>query len=273
MIVPKLFFDIFKCTDFCNAVAGDTKHPCNKIINSQPTLLGQNPEPWNGNLAQAPVLIISSNPSFSPDEFYPQAKWPPKMIADFFVNRFIRSGGSHLLQWTQDRKPLMKNGQYRERSVPYWNEMNRQMERLFGRPVQAGVDYCLTEIVHCKSQNNKGVREAAPYCAKKFLTGKNAVSSANIVIGIGAFACSVLEVQGGEIINNEMDNRSVIGVPAPNSSSTRKISELFNEDEINNLRGQIAEHENRTHPNNFDYTKVQDVTAEERDRFIRNNLN
>ena len=46
------------------------------------------PEPWAGNLSSAPIMFLSSNPSFDPRENFPTLDWDDQDAADFFVNRF-----------------------------------------------------------------------------------------------------------------------------------------------------------------------------------------
>jgi hypothetical protein len=91
----KLLFDIVNCKNFKSLISKpNPNNGCNKIVDFQKkqgiTAINDFhvPEPWSGDIVNAPILVVSSNPSFNKDELYPTYSWPPKMIADFFINRF-----------------------------------------------------------------------------------------------------------------------------------------------------------------------------------------
>jgi hypothetical protein len=48
-------------------------------------------------------------------------------------------------------------------AVPYWSSIRARARELLPDAVP-GEDYAITEIVHCKSEHEKGVREAAKTC-------------------------------------------------------------------------------------------------------------
>jgi hypothetical protein len=135
-------------------------NPCAKIIAFQHTIhqetLDQHqvPEPWSGNIQQAPILFLSSNPSIDEQEEYPLLSWPDQWIEDFFVNRF--SGGRK--HWVEDGiRDLRLDGS--RRPVRFWIEVRQRAIELLERDVQPGSDYALTEVVHCKSRNEEGDSE------------------------------------------------------------------------------------------------------------------
>lgn len=62
-------------------------HPCSEIVGVQrnlPLERHQVPEPWSGSIQQAPILFVSSNPSISSDEPYPELEWAPERVREFF---------------------------------------------------------------------------------------------------------------------------------------------------------------------------------------------
>src|SRR5689334_1986439 len=86
-------------------------HPCRKIVLWQSGKHGmsgaehQVPEPWNGKITEAPLLFLSSNPSFSSTEHYPTVRWSDRDLTDFFENRFSK--------WMKDgTRFLQKDGSY-----------------------------------------------------------------------------------------------------------------------------------------------------------------
>src|SRR5258708_7062718 len=135
-------------------------NPCSKIIAMQhpshPTSLDQHqvPEPWSGDLKQAPLLFISSNPSIDEKEEYPLWSWQDQWIEDFFVNRY--GGGRR--QWIEDSIRSLRHDGSRV-PVRFWIEVRQRAKELFEREVIGGRDYALTEVVHCKSRGEAGVQE------------------------------------------------------------------------------------------------------------------
>ena len=131
-------------------------HPCQEIVLSQDVAEikdFQIPEAWSGQLGQAPLLFLSSNPSIGDDEVYPTGNWPDREIIDFFDNRF---GG----KWVQDgRRSLRKDDSY-GRATMFWSAVRQRALELFERDIVPGLDYALTEVVRCKSLREIGVAAA-----------------------------------------------------------------------------------------------------------------
>ncbi|MGL5712463.1 MAG: hypothetical protein ACRCX2_05545, partial [Paraclostridium sp.] len=68
--MKKLLEKISTCENIKKCLEGDTSNPCYKIINNQEKENFQLPEPWNGDLEKAPVIILGSNPSINENEMY-----------------------------------------------------------------------------------------------------------------------------------------------------------------------------------------------------------
>lgn len=68
-------------------------------------------------------------------------------------------------------RTLLKDGRYdpAPRAGKYWAEIHRRATELLGPDPQPGIDYALTEVVHCKSSGNQGVTEARMECASRYL--------------------------------------------------------------------------------------------------------
>lgn len=94
------------------------EHSCARIVHDQrPRENGhtQLPEPWNGNLGAAPLLFVSSNPSISRQERYPETSWPLQDVSEFFYHRF---GDSPAAPIQGGCKVLNKDGS-RSKAVPF----------------------------------------------------------------------------------------------------------------------------------------------------------
>ena len=113
--------------------AGAT-HPCSDIVGVQEHKSlerHQVPEPWSGAIEQAPILFVSSNPSISTDEPYPDMGWQPERVRDFSQFRF--GGGPDHLPFVKDgiRFPL-KDGGHSKRPVPFWAAVRQRSRELLG---------------------------------------------------------------------------------------------------------------------------------------------
>ncbi len=225
-------------------------HPCRKIVQSQgsPDLARfQVPEPWNGRLAKAPLLFVSSNPSISRDEMYPLGDWSDERIEDYFVKRF--GGGSRV--WVSDGGHWLKrDGSYAQPAVRFWVAIRARAKELLRRPaVRPGVDYALTEVVHCKSREEYGVEEALQECSRLWLRRVMAESSARVVIVLGARARLVvgkllsvperMSVFGPVVIGTRP--RYFTWLPHPNSFQPKTFAKCLTADQLFTLREFLAD--------------------------------
>jgi hypothetical protein len=164
--------------------------PCHRIIDYQAQNFGaaergayQSPEPWRGDLAGAPLLFVSSNPSIGddgPDE-YPRWGWPDAAIVRYFNLSF-----DELIINGAYTRPIPRLG--RSVYVPFWGGVRDRARELMGPAVRPGRDYAFTEAVHCKSRQEIGVREALTPCARRYLRRVIAVAGARVVVALGGVA-------------------------------------------------------------------------------------
>jgi hypothetical protein len=195
------------------------QHPCATIVNTQAHLpYFQLPEPWCGDIANAPILVISSNPAISETELYPDSTWSQKMINDFFVNRFKNRGKKY--SWVYDYKVLLKSGR-RGRKVSYWSCVTKRVEEIIQQKPIPGKDFCITELVHCKSRGEIGVSKAFPECARLHLNRVMAQSNACIIIAFGSIVKDFLN--GVE----QYQNKPILYLPHPNARGFKTIPKLI----------------------------------------------
>ena len=181
-------------------------HPCRKIVNSQNAFDGpfQVPEAWAGNLASARIAFLSSNPAISAAnpaakwrakrvaEKYPTVDWPDTDVADFMINRFNPEHGWVLNR--RHRKVETSDGPTWGTPEPYWGWVAQQTSALLGSGAPWYEQAVMTEIVHCKSNGEEGVAEAAPLCASKHMDRILAASPAGLVIVVGSKAAQTLKI-------------------------------------------------------------------------------
>ena len=170
--MPNLLLEIAKCSDIAAAMS-DENHPCHRIVSLQKGKPFQIPEPWNGNLQEAQILFISSNPSISSleKEEYPVETWTENKIQEFFLNRFSTPYDKNNVRfWT-----------YIKKYAGWTLDMDASDEELPKK-------ICITEVVHCKSVNEKGVTECCDHCADKWLGKVLAEFQGQYIILLGSRA-------------------------------------------------------------------------------------
>jgi len=262
-MIPCLLFNIANCKEFLNLIISrNCCNPCNDIIdfqrkqNTKNSIDFQIPEPWSGDIINAPILIISSNPAFSSIELYPNLSWPQPIIADFFINRFKNRGQTY--SWVYENKVLNKDGT-RGKSVRYWTSINCRVRELLGRPPIQGIDYCITELVHCKSSQQIGVASALPNCTNQFLLNKINISGAKIIIAIGSFVRNYFNNK------NCINGIPVIYLPHPNAFEKKKLTDHYKETDIEKFR-ELLKNNNKNEKINF--CDIDLPSDEEVKRFI-----
>lgn len=201
---------IIHCELLARCKAGEDL-PCSKIVSVQdvPLREQQVPEPWTGHLDRARLVFISSNPSIDPREAYP--RWGDDIAESvrYFTDRF--DGGPGQIR-DGIYSPLPDGGW--SGAVRFWAAVRQRAFELIP-DATPGVDYALTEVVHCKSQNEIGVAEARQTCAARYLP---------------------------EVLATATEARvfAVIGVQA-----VREVSDLFGLELDGNNRFAQLEHERR----------------------------
>lgn len=221
-------------------------HACNRIVRCQKHDYFYLPEPWSGRIDIAPVLFISSNPSVAHEEYYPTAEWQDTEILDFFRNRFAEPNGQAL-----GFRPLLRNG-HRDRMVSFWaNARGRAAEALGKKKedVKPGIDYALTEVVHCKSKGEEGVSEAARVCSDRYLRKVLSLSVAKVFIVLGEKARSLIErdLRPGDVPTQENpyraqiagENRLIAFLPHPNAFKRKTLLGVLGKDGLKAIQQEL----------------------------------
>ena len=87
----RLLVEIARCpvADACFD-SPESALPCSQVVHAQGT--GRDafhvPEPWSGDIERAPILFVSWNPSWNPDEPFPTSRSTDDEIMTFFRHRF-----------------------------------------------------------------------------------------------------------------------------------------------------------------------------------------
>jgi hypothetical protein len=244
-----LLLQITGCPVVAECRAG-SRLACSRVVGVQSAISWSDfhvPEPWNGELESARVLFVSSNPAIDSAELYPTPSWADTERIDFFRHRF--SGGKQA--WTDAFRTLLKDGRYdaAPRAGKYWAEIHNRAIELLGPEARPGIDYALTEVVHCKSSSNHGVKEARVECATRYLEPVLQVaSSARVIVLVGKQAWEVFFDRYGcppcfGVATNVTiagRGRMVVSIGAPNSSQPRKLSYCLSRGELAYARELLA---------------------------------
>lgn len=160
----ELLESIVQCEIVERCKAGEDL-PCSKIVAVQdvPLMEQQVPEPWTGHIEKARLVFISSNPSIDPFEAYPRWSDDLDESVRYFTDRF--DGGPGQIR-DGIYSPLPDGGW--SGAVRFWAAVKQRAFELIPEATP-GIDYALTEVVHCKSEGEIGVAEARETCATRYL--------------------------------------------------------------------------------------------------------
>jgi hypothetical protein len=244
MIPSELLFQIAHCPIVQAVSYSQSDHPCRKIIESQNAASLSNfqlSEPWNGQIETAPILFLSSNPSIDPAEIYPTWSSSDDEVKDFFSNRFA----GEQKEWVRDGKHFLKKDGSYSKAVNFWSAVRKRAEELFQRDVVPGVDYALSEVVHCKSRQEIGVVDAMNFCSRRYLKEILSVSGAIVIVILGDKSKTMVK----EVLNiseNEINSSTPVYVggrkrylcflPHPNARKKRTFEAVFTPNILSQLR-------------------------------------
>jgi hypothetical protein len=195
-----LLLKIARCPLIAEALRGG--RPCSQIVGAQRVAADadrQVPEAWAGNLGDARVLFLSSNPSISEPgpsqpadavEPFPTASSTDHNIVEFIGRRFDQSVLP--TPWVRDGRSLLRNGHYSPTPTRFWVSIRARAQELLGETADPACDYVMTEVVHCKSRQEIGVAAAASTCATLYLTEILRLSAAPLIAVVGKKAHNAL---------------------------------------------------------------------------------
>lgn len=246
----ELLLRITQCPIVASCRAGEP-HPCSSIVGVQESVPDRNfnvPEPWSGDIGQARILFVSSNPSIGDrfddphdQEVYPTPSWNSARRIDFFRHRF--GGGER--PWTNERRTLMEDGSHWRTPVRFWSSVNARAQELLPGAVM-GEDVALTEVVHCKSSGEIGVKDAVATCTDMWLDPVLSVAGARVIVALGDTARGALERRFGLIAEGTIKeigrSRVIVRLPHPSRIGPPKsFSSHYEGEQIEHLRAILKE--------------------------------
>lgn len=217
----QLLLKIARCEDVNDYLQStmDGNHPCKEICSVQPPKdhCFQVPEPWRGDIENAPLLFVSSNPSLDFSDDSPTWDQPDPYIVDYYHRGFPSPGFP---------KIRLRNGQLSSRPVSFWARVNSIAKTLYGASkvtVTPGKDFAITELVHCKSQSQTGVAKALSHCSKGYMCNILDLSGAKVIVALGAHARDYFGCKFFGQCTQSNKGRLIISLPHPNARMKRSI--------------------------------------------------
>lgn len=193
-----LFKKILYCQNILDGSDGCGTHPCKQVIEYQKNRDDESwqlPEPWNGHIHTAPVLVISSNPSIYDEDYAPRKTYSMESAFDFYHNRFTGKHPKNGLPYVlNDTQVLKQSGNY-GKPVRFFNCVRKRVQEVFDymaekldqpkRMVRPGIDFSIVDVVRCKSQREKGVSEAMSTCFEMHMPETLRLSPAPCILVFG----------------------------------------------------------------------------------------
>jgi hypothetical protein len=214
----------------------DSKNPCNGITTVQQYgVVGwQVPEPWRGDIEYAPLLFVSSNPSIDPLDDCPWNTGLDSEIIDYYATTTIAR---------QFPYSTYRNSIRSKRPVSFWSCIHARAKELYRTSeVIPGFDYALTEIVHCKSRDELGVKEAAPKCIELYLPAVLGLSRAVVVVALGQFAHDALKGFIRENMNTGLQvGFQLVCIPHPNARIPRTATHCLSVGELQSTQRSLRQ--------------------------------
>ena len=244
----RLASDIIRCTVLSATLSGEAT-ACRSVV----SWLGDKPGPrylpeaWNGHLAEAPILFISSNPAAGPEG--------QMVVAGSGITS--ESSDEEVFQSTdcafdKDQIPGIIDGirmvGSRENLAPrpthYWIWARRMARDLLGRAPAPGQDYALTEVVHCGSGDERGVDEALETCSGRYLKRVILLSPAKLLVLVGDKAVFAFQNQLAIRLTGRLwgpdeflgKRRWVLSLPHPGSHKRWGLANYIQADTLEALR-------------------------------------
>ncbi len=234
--------EIIRCPVVDQCLASNAEElPCHRVVSWQgqsPGGLRYVPEPWSGHLDRAPILFVSSNPG---GDVEGAAISDASYTSTWKTDEIVSCCDDAFESW---RKPGIIDGIYLSdkfgargaKSIRYWLWARaRARELLRGRQPVPGLDYAMTEVVHCGTQHEAGVADAFATCTDRYFERTLRAASAVVVVCVGTWAKAgfkrTLDIDLPEHIWGPGDvagrQRMVLAVPHPGAWGTPKRFEPY----------------------------------------------
>lgn len=230
----KVLLRIARCEVAASAVP--KSHPCRRIVGVQANEAHgefQVPEPWRGDIENAPLLFVSSNPGLGEDDDSPRRALSDDAVIGYYETSAFPSCYP---------RNLRRDGKPSRRHVAFWSGIRGRAAELFGvRPneINPGRHFALTEVVHCKSQREVGVRSALTECSTRHFADVAALAGARVVVLLGGVVGMAFGFCNEPVIvqrNWYGRNRHILWLPHPNARQRKTVGGLYSPAQIEGVQ-------------------------------------
>ena len=170
-ITKNLFREIIDCPRVMSASG-----QCSSIISLQHRCNFQVPEPWNGDIENAKILILGLNPALDIAELFPSYdlcsgawnvmcakgyKWTDPVVETFFEERYSACCTQCGLRYkyadvnADPVKILSKSCVYKTAKNPFWKTVIAYASAVTNNKCEIK-DLVFSDCIHCKSSNGAG---------------------------------------------------------------------------------------------------------------------
>ena len=188
------------------------------------------PEPWSGHLSIAPILFISSNPGGGKQGEGVNPNGTTNLWSDDdLVRAFDSAFEPGQRPGVVDSTHIVDIRGSRTRAIRYLSWVWYTSRDLLAVDPRPGIDYALTEVVHCGTAGEAGVAEAYGTCSNRYFRRLLKESPASVIICTGAWAAEAFtEYFGTRFVDSGWgpgtladSERVVLQVPHPNRRGTK----------------------------------------------------
>lgn len=134
----------------------------------------------------ARILFVGSNPSIGTDRYALGCSAENEV----WESQHLAFGGGSRPYILDGIRKTKQDGSADE-VVRYWSSIRARAHELLPDAIP-GEDYAITEVVHCKSEHEVGVHEAARTCYEMHMDSVFSVSPAEVVVVLGKVAREAL---------------------------------------------------------------------------------
>jgi hypothetical protein len=188
----------------------------------------QLPEPWRGDIASAPVLFVSSNPSWNREDDSPRFSDSDDHVAAYYHGGFPSTYPRNV-----DRQ-----GRAIGRPVAFWSAIRRRAAELYRCSADrliAGRHFAMTEVVRCKSRAEFGVDAAAEECVSRHLAATLCLSVAPVIVLLGSVVLRVLDLNRAQMPHRRDwygRERFLLWLPHPNARCRRSVRAIYDDRQL-----------------------------------------
>jgi len=208
---------------------------CQPIVSAQQGVGAaqfQVPEPWRGDLVNARLLFVSSNPALDPADDCPTACEPDSALITYYGSGFP----------AQFPRNVSRAGVVSARAVAFWSHLRNRAADCYGvGPVNIvpGTSFALTEVVHCKSNDEFGADAAAAECMRRHFGSVASLSQACVVVIFGRLAARLLGLNATPAVHDRDwygKRRLLAWLPHPNARENRTFAKLYTASQMAMIR-------------------------------------